>query len=500
MSAAEKNGQSASGSGAAYTGAATAGAADVAALVGGLLERARSAQKIAASWDQERVDEVCVAIGWAVYKDDNIRILARSVVDETGMGVFEDKMTKHKNKVMGVLRDIRGAKSVGLVEVDEAKGIRKYAKPVGVVAALAPITNPTATPASNGLSILKGRNAVIFAPHPKAKRSTALAVEFMRQALAKVGAPEDLVQCVPEPSIEITQELMRRADLIVATGGGPMVKAAYSSGKPAFGVGPGNAVQLLAEDADAADAAKKIATSKCFDNATSCSSENSAFIHKSIYAAFLAALRAEGGFVLDAAAKEKLRKALWKDGAPGYDSRAGHPPALEAAMLARNAPVVARIAGIEVPAATRFLVVEGGPDPETDPFYREKITTVLTVAPVDSFEAGLDLVERTTDACGTGHSSGIFTYKSEYIERMGLRMRSSRIMVRQPMVSGNGGAFFNGMPSTVTLGCGTWGGNITTENIHWKQFINLTWLALPLPPNRPTDEEIFGKLWAKYGA
>ena len=377
--------------------------AEVSALVAGFIERARTAQRIAATWDQERTDEVCLAVGWAVYKDENIQLLAQSAVDETGMGVYEDKLIKHKNKVMGVLRDIRGTASVGLIEVDEAKGIRKYAKPVGVVAALAPITNPTATPASNGLSILKGRNAVIFAPHPKAKRSTALAVAFMRQALARVGAPEDLVQCVPEPSIEITQELMKRADLIVATGGGPMVKAAYSSGTPAFGVGPGNAVQLLAEDADVTDAAKKIATSKCFDNATSCSSENSAFVHKSIYAAFLAALQAEGGFVLDAAAKMKLKAALWKDGASGYDSRSGgHSPALEAGMLARNAAVVAKIAGIEVPAAVRFLVVEGGPEPETDPFYREKITTVLTVAPVDSFEAGLDLVERTTNACGTG--------------------------------------------------------------------------------------------------
>jgi sulfoacetaldehyde dehydrogenase len=322
----------------------------------------------------------------------------------------------------------------------------------------------------------------------------------MRAALARVGAPEDLVQCLSEPSIELTQELMRRADLIVATGGGPMVKAAYSSGRPAYGVGPGNAVQLLAEDADIVDAAKKIASSKCFDNATSCSSENSAFVHKSLYPSFLAALKAEGGFVLDAPAKEKLRRALWKDGAPGYDSRAGHPPVLEAGMLARGAAAIARTAGIEVPAAVRFLVVEGGPEPETDPFYREKITTVLTVAPVDSFETGLDLVERTTEACGTGHSSGIFTFKEAYIEAMGLRMKSSRIMVRQPMVSGNGGAFFNGMPSTVTLGCGTWGGNITTENIHWKQFVNLTWLALPIAPNRPADEEIFGKLWAKYGA
>jgi len=468
-------------------------------VVSTLIARARASQAVAATWDQARTDEVCLAVGWSVYNDENIRLLARSAVDETGMGVYEDKVTKHKNKIMGVLKDIRGTKSVGLIEVDEVRGIRKYAKPVGVVAALAPVTNPTATPASNGLSILKGRNAVIFAPHPKAKKSSMMAVNFMRAALAKVGAPEDLVQCIEEPGIETTQELMRRADLVVATGGGPMVKAAYSSGTPAFGVGPGNAVQLLAEDADPADAARKIATSKCFDNATSCSSENSVFVHASLYSTFLDCLRKEGGFVLDKAATAKLRAALWKDGAAGYDAALGHPPALEASMLARSARDVAAKAGIAVPEGTRFLVVEGGRKPETDPFFREKITTILTIAPCTSFEEGLDLVERTTNACGTGHSSGLFTFKPEYIEKMGLRMRSSRIMVRQPMASGNGGAFFNGMPSTVTLGCGTWGGNITTENIHWKHFVNISWLSLPLEPSRPSDEEIFGSHWAKYG-
>lgn len=468
-------------------------------LISSLVEKARAAQAVAAGWDQERTDEVCLAVGWAVYSDENIRVLARAAVDETGMGVYEDKLTKHKNKVMGVLRDIRGVRSVGLIETDEARGIRKYAKPVGVVGALAPVTNPTATPASNGLSILKGRNAVIFAPHPKAKRASALAVSYMRAALSRVGAPEDLVQCIAEPSIELTNELMRQVDLVVATGGGPMVKAAYSSGTPAFGVGPGNAVQLLAEDADPADAAKKIAMSKCFDNATSCSSENSAIAHRDVYAAFVAALKAEGGFVLDEAQKAKLRAALWKDGAPGYDSRAGHPPALQAGVLAQTGTRVAAAAGIPVPEGTRFLVVMGGPEPETDPFYREKITTVLTVASCDSFHAGLDFVERITDACGTGHSSGIFTSNEAYIHAMGMRMRSSRIMVRQPMVAGNGGAFFNGMPSTVTLGCGTWGGNVTTENIHWKHFVNVTWLSMPLPPTRPADEEVFGALWEKYG-
>jgi sulfoacetaldehyde dehydrogenase len=465
-------------------------------LISGLVAKARAAQAIAALWDQARVDEACVAVGWAVYKDENIALLAKSAVEETGMGVVADKVTKHKNKVLGILRDIKTAKTVGLIEVDEERGIRKYAKPVGVVGALAPVTNPTATPSSNGLSILKGRNAVIFAPHPKAKKSTALAVSMMRRALADIGAPQDLVQSVEEPSVELTQELMRQVDLVVATGGGAMVKAAYSSGTPAFGVGPGNAVQLLAEDADPLDAAAKISTSKAFDNATSCSSENSVVAHDAVYDAFAAAMRDKGGYLCNAAEKAKLRSWIWVAGKDGGE-------ALNPKVIARDATVIAREAGFEVPAGTRFLMVEaelprrGGPEPEK--WAQEKISPVLALWKCGSFLEGLEAVVLITDACGTGHSSGLFSSKEEYISAMGETMRSSRIMIRQGMASGNGGTFANGMPSTVTLGCGTWGGNITTENIHWRHFINVTWLSLPLQARRPTDDEIFGPHWAKYG-
>lgn len=461
-------------------------------IIAALVAKARAAQAVAATWSQERLDEVVVAVGWSVYKDENIQILARSAVDETGMGVYEDKLTKHKNKVMGVLKDIRGARSVGLMEVDEVKGIRKYAKPVGVVGALAPVTNPTATPASNGLSILKGANAVIFAPHPKAKGATRLACEYMRQALRSSGAPEDLVQCVENPSVELTGELMRQVDLVVATGGGAMVKAAYSSGTPAYGVGPGNAVQLLCEDADPQDAATKIAMSKCFDNATSCSSENTAVTHEAVYETFVEALKAKGGYLCTPEEKARLRSWLWITGKNGVEG-------LNPVIIAHSAADIAKGAGIAVPETTKFLMVEGESDIEHDKFFHEKLSPVLTLLRCSSFEEGRSFVVRITDECGTGHSSGIFTFKNEYIERMGETMKSSRIMVRQPMVAGNGGAFFNGMPSTVTLGCGTWGGNITTENIHWRQFINVTWLALPIEPNRPSDESIFAGVWAKYG-
>jgi len=460
-------------------------------LIAGLVAKARAAQAIAATWDQARTDEVCVAVGWSVYNDANIAKLAAAAVEETGMGVVADKVAKHKNKVLGVLRDIQGVKSVDLIEVDEARGLRKYAKPVGVVGALAPVTNPTATPSSNGLSILKGRNAVIFAPHPKAKKASALAIGYMRAALKKVGAPEDLVQMIEEPSVELTGELMRQVDLVVATGGGAMVKAAYSSGTPAYGVGPGNAVQLLAEDADPVDAAAKISVSKAFDNATSCSSENSVVAHDAVYAAFVDAMKAKSGYLCSAEEKSKLRSWIWIAGKDGHEG-------LNPRIIAKSAEVIAQGAGFSVPAGTKFLMVEVGGDPASEKFAQEKISPVMALWHCASFEQGLQLVVGITDACGTGHSSGIFTSNTEYVDRMGTTMRSSRIMVRQGMASGNGGTFSNGMPSTVTLGCGTWGGNSTTENIHWKHFINVTWLSLPLPVNRPTDDQIFGPYLSKY--
>jgi len=460
-------------------------------LIAGLVAKARAAQAIAATWDQARTDEVCVAVGWSVYNDANIARLAAAAVEETGMGVVADKVTKHKNKVLGVLRDIQGVKSVDLIEIDEARGLRKYAKPVGVVGALAPVTNPTATPSSNGLSILKGRNAVIFAPHPKAKNASAMAIGFMRAALKKVGAPEDLVQMIAEPSVELTGELMKQVDLVVATGGGAMVKAAYSSGTPAYGVGPGNAVQLLAEDADPVDAAAKISVSKAFDNATSCSSENSVVAHDAVYAAFVDAMKAKSGHLCSADEKAKLRSWIWITGKDGHEG-------LNPKIIAKSAEVIAQGAGFSVPAGTKFLMVEAGGDPATEKFAQEKISPVMALWHCSSFEQGLKLVVGITDACGTGHSSGIFTFNDAYIDRMGTTMRSSRIMVRQGMASGNGGTFANGMPSTVTLGCGTWGGNITSENIHWKHFVNVTWLSLPLPMNRPTDAQIFGPYLSKY--
>jgi sulfoacetaldehyde dehydrogenase len=461
-------------------------------LIDDLVRKARVAQGKVANYTQAQIDEVCKAVAWQVYKDENIQKLARLAVDETGMGRYEDKIAKHKNKILGAIVDALATKTVGLIERDEARGISKYAKPVGVVGALTPTTNPTATPGSNGILILKGRNAVIFAPHPRSKKATHLAVGMMRDGLKAVGAPEDLVQLIEEPSIDTTNELMKKVDLIVATGGAPMVKAAYSSGKPAYGVGPGNSCQIVAEDADVNDAAEKIKTSKIFEYATSCSSENSIVIHTSVYDNMLRAFKERGGYLCNAEEKGRLKDLMWKPNKHGA-------MIINAEIVAKSAVAIAAGASIHVPENTTMLLVEGDMPLEGDLFAQEKLSPVLTLCKYTAFTEGVEILTRLTDNYGTGHSCGIHTFNREYIEHLGQNMRSSRIMVRQPQAAGNGGTFFNGMPSTVTLGCGTWGNNITTENISIKHFINVTWLSEPIPLNRPTDDAVWGDYFAKYG-
>jgi len=466
--------------------------ADDFVIIDELVKKARTAQKQIENYTQEQIDEVCLSVGWQVYKDDNIAACAKIAVEETGMGVYEHKLKKHKVKVLGVCRDILKAKTVGVIERDETAGITKYAKPVGVVGALSPVTNPTATPASNSVSILQGRNAVIFAPHPKAKRSCKVACDFMREGLKKVGAPVDLIQYIEEPSIPRSQELMRQVDLVLATGGAVMVKAAYSSGTPSYGVGAGNPVVIVAEDADVPDAAEKIVISKTFDNATSCSSDTSIVIHESVYDELVAEFKKRGGYLCSEDEKSKLEQWMWV-------------PTKEPAKLALNLKIVAisatRIAadaGIEVPENTSMLMVEAE-NAGLDRFSGEKISPVLALWKYKTIEDAVAKVTRLHEYAGMGHSCGLYSFNPAYIDKVASELKVSRVIVRQAHAPSAGGNLWNGMPSTVTLGCGTWGGNITTENIHWKHFINVTWLTEPIEPVKVADADVFGSMWEKHG-
>lgn len=457
-----------------------------------LVDKARLAQEQIASYSQLQVHNMCRSVAWQVYKDANIAECARTACQETGMGIYEDKLKKHKVKVLGALTDVLHAKTVGLIEEDQDKKIKKYAKPVGVVGAITPVTNPTATPASNAISILAGRNAVIFGPHPRSKKSARVVCEFMRKGLRKVGAPEDLVQWVEEPTLELSQELMHQVDLVVATGGAGVVKAAYSSGTPAYGVGAGNAIPIVAEDADIEEAAEKICISKTFDNATSCSSENSVIIQKSKYNAMIDEFKKHGGYLCNPEEKEKLENWMWVPGKKGNI-------AINPEVVAVSARKIAADAGLNVPETTTMLMVECDQPDTPSHWHGEKLSPVISLWKYHDFEEALDCLINLTNYAGLGHSCGIYTWNQQYIDMLAEEMKTSRLVVRQPMAPANGGNFFNGMPSTTTLGCGTWGGNVTTENIHWKHFLNITWVSEPFEPQKPTEEETWGEFWKEYG-
>ena len=453
-----------------------------------LVERARQAQRIIEYWPQEKIDLMVAAVGWELYKEENAIRCAELAIRETGMGVFEDKLLKHRKKTLGVLRDLQGAKTVGVIDVDEARGLIKIAKPVGVVAAITPVTNPTSTPAGNGLAILKTRNAVIFGPHPRARQTTGLVVELMREGLRKTGAPMDLVQVLPEPSRETVRELMSESDLVVATGADSIVKAAYSSGTPAYGVGAGNACVVVDETAVIPDVARKVFLSKTFDNATSCSSENSLIIQKGVWNELISALQAQGGYLCTAEDKIKLRATLWPD-----------QKKLNSQIVARSARTIAEMASIQVPESTRFLMVGGEAPVANDLFAGEKLSPILTLWSYDAFVEALDYVERLTRVCGYGHSCGIHSEDQAHILELATKCHVSRMMVNQAQCYANSGNFDNGMPFTMTLGCGTWGGNITSENIVWKHFLNTTWVSKPIPAVMPDEAAIFGDCWKTFG-
>ena len=458
----------------------------MAQTIDSLLEKARAAQQIIADWPQEKVDEMVAAVGWETYK--RAAEIGQLAIEETEMGVYEHKVLKHQKKTLGVLRDLDGVKTTGVIEEDSVKGLIKIAKPVGVIGALTPVTNCEATLPSKALPALKCRNAIIFAPHPKARKTAIMVTESMRAGLHKVGAPLDLIQTIEEPSIDLSKELMSKVDLVIATGGGAMVKSAYSSGTPAYGVGAGNAVVIVDESADLEAAADKIMKGKTFDNATSCSSENSVILLSSIYDAMLKNLKKVGGYMCSKEEREQLKRTMWPDGKH-----------LNKDIVAQPVQKIAGMAGIDIPEDCTFLMVEGEEVSDADPFCKEKLSVVLTVWKSSNFDQAVEMVKGITDLNGSGHSCGIHTTDEAHIVNLGERVNVSRIMVNQPQAYGNSGNYDNGMPFTLTLGCGTWGGNITTENINWKHFMNVTWISKPIAPVVPDMDKLFGAYWEKYG-
>lgn len=449
------------------------------AYIASLTERAGAAMERIASFGQEDVLRIARSIGWlAINKAEE---WAQYNYDETHMGRIESKIARTKARARGLTRDLLNARTVGVTETDEARQLVKIAKPVGVVASLVPMTVPMGVVFIGAMNAIMGRNATVFAPHPRAKRSTMRAVEDIRLLLDRMGLPEDLVICIPEPSLEKTQALMQQCDLVVATGGKPMVKAAYSSGTPAFGVGAGNVVVVIDETADLKDAAQKITVAQLNDYAIGCSTENAMVIQEGVYDRAIAAMIHAGAYVCSAEEKRKLQTLLWVN---------GH---LNPEAICLAAPVMAERAGFHIPEDRSWLIVEEtGYGPE-HPFSGEKLSVVVAAYRYDTFENAIALVNSIQAYSGAGHSCGIHSFDDARIMRFALETHTSRVAVRMTVGLSNAGNWNNGMPFTINLGCGTWGGNITSENITWKNYINTTWVAREISDfHIPTDEELFG--------
>lgn len=451
----------------------------------GLVKRAHAAQKVAEGFTQDYVDKLTREIGWALVQPETVTKIAEFCLEETRMGTLEAKQNKLFVKVRGVLNDINPLKSVGIIEENKELGIRRLGKPVGVIGSLIPTTQPELCPATQAMLAVKARDAVVFSPHPRSQKTTLMVTDIIRSVLKKNGAPEDLAICIEKPTMTKSKELMHQVDLVIATGGAGMVKSAYSSGTPAYGVGVGNAVVVIDETADLKKAAKNVHTSKVFDYASGCSCDNSIVVQDSIYDEFMECLKAEGAVLTKKEDYPKMRKALWPEWPDNHQ--------LNRDIVTQPAKRIAEIAGIEgVSDDTTMILVEEDGYGFEHPFSGEKLCVVLTVFRYGEFQEAIDIVNGIHDYMGAGHSCGIQTTNDEHAMQLALNTHTTRVMINQAQSGANGGSWTNGMPFTGSLGCGTWGGNIVSENITLKHFLNNTWVATAIPSRQPSDEEIFG--------
>lgn len=446
-----------------------------------LAGRARDAMRAVEHYDQATVDRLCRAVAWAGGNQAAAVRLANMSVDETGMGSREPS---RRSKVLAILRDALRQKSMGVIEEIPEKGIVKYAKPAGVIAALIPVTSPYVTPVGIAIYAIKCKDAVVFSPHPASRKTTNEVVRLMRRALEVLGAPPDLLQCVERPSIPLAERLMATCDLTIATGGPAMVKAAYSSGKPAYGVGAGNATMVIDETADVVEAARNTRISKTNDYGSGCSADGNVLVDDRVYDAIKAQLLAEGGYLVQGAEKEMLRQAYW-------DAEGHRTPD----TIARPAQVVAAKAGFSIPEDRTFLLVEESEIGKHNVFSSEKLGIVLAMFKYHGFDEALAKVRQIFEVGGKGHSCGIYSFDDDHIHRLALVAPVSRMMVRQVQSRSNAGTFTNGMPMTSSMGCGIWGGNITNENIALKHYMNVTWVSRPIPEDKPSEEDLFGEFY-----
>jgi sulfoacetaldehyde dehydrogenase len=455
--------------------------------------KADAAQKVFEKWSQEEIDRTIQAIAWKVANTQTFKELVRMSIEESRMGDPVSRENK-KFKIRGVLRDALRQKSVGVIEEIPEKGIVKYAKPVGVIACVVPATNPDLTPAGNAIYALKARNAIIFSPHPRAVKTGGRTIQLMREGLKEVGAPEDLIQILGQGKAKVNKNLSEalntKCDLVIATGGQGVVRRAYHSGTPAYGVGAGNATMIWDETAknELHQAAHNTMLSKTSDFGSGCSADGNIVIHESIYDEAVKALVVVGGYLLSEEEQEAVKKIMWD----GECHRL-------ADSVAQSPQKMAELAGFSIPEDRKFLIATGTGSYTSsydDVWCREKLSTLLAVHQYQGeFQNAIDIIMAIHEVGGVGHSVGIYSYDEDHINQLALEAHVGRIMVRQPQSKANAGAFTNGMPMTSSIGCGTWGGNATSENVHLHHYMNVTWVSKEIPEDRPSDEELFGEFY-----
>lgn len=451
-------------------------------LINSLVEKAHKAQQEFESFSQEQTDAIVKEIGKVVY--DRAEELAKMTVDETQMGVYSDKVAKCHGKSKCIWNSLRGKKSVGIIEENKETGIIKVAKAKGVVGAVTPVTNPVVTPMCNIMFAIKGQNAIIIAPHPRAEHVNKYVIDLFREILKKHNAPVDLIQTIEKSSIDATNELMKKVDVVVATGGGGMVKAAYSSGHPALGVGPGNVQVIMDRGIDYEEAVKKIIIGRTFDNGIICSGEQAVFIPKEDFKNVLDLFRKNGTFVVeDEATIKKFADTIFPENGP-----------INRKIVGQSVQTIAKLADVEVPEGTRMILIKAraiGKD-NGEPLCREKMCPVMITAPYDTFEDAVKLAQSDLEYEGKGHTAAIHSNDMEHIRYAGEHLTVSRLIVNQPSSTGAGGSLYNGFAPTTTLGCGSWGNNSISENLNYTHLINVSQIGLYNKDKKvPTDEEIW---------
>ena len=448
-----------------------------------LVEKARAAQAEFERCSQEQVDEACRLIAKAVF--DNAEPLARMAVDETRMGVYEDKVKKNQGKARVIWNDIKGGKSVGIIGREPEKGLVLVAKPMGVVGAVTPTTNPIVTPMCNSMFALKGRNAIIICPHPRSKKCSTETVRLMKEALKALDyVPQDIIQIVEEPTVEISGQVMKQCDVCISTGGMGMVRAAYASGKPAFGVGAGNVQCMIDEDADLEKCIPMIIEGRRFDNGIICSGEQTAIMPGSIYDKAIEIFKKNGAMYIDKPEDvQKLRDVVFPNGV------------IDKNIVGQSAKVVAEKCGFEVPEGLKVIVVKAGAYGKADVLSKEKMCPLIAAYEgLKDWDECIKAANANLNVEGKGHSVCIHSNNPEHVEAAAQVLPVSRFLINQICSTNNGGSFFNSLNATTTLGCGSWGNNSISENLSWRHLFNVSRIAYVRPgATMPTDEEIWGK-------